>query len=95
MFLDSIITVECWPRLPKHEDTWAYVEPGDMLVYDDGTSYFVEGIALEEPHHVTFRMRAVVLPPESIFAYMRFWDVCHYSVDKRSPILDGISITKG
>ena len=76
-------------------NTWDSVRPGDMLVYHNGTSYFVEAIVVEEPDHLTFRMRSVVSPPGDMFSHVKFWDVSHYSVDRHSTILEGITLTKG
>ena len=89
MFSDLIrVSVTQWPD-PK--DTWAYVEAGDMITYNEGASYYVEDVVVDDPSQRTFGLRAVVPPEDG----MKFWDRCFLSIEKRELIPGGVTVTKG
>ncbi len=89
-FKPGIVVIDLWR--PDPTTTWGHVAAGDMIVYEEGASYYVEAILVEEPTQVTFGLRTVVSPREGD---MKFWDRCYLSVKKQNSFPSNMILTKG
>lgn len=85
---DNLITVNA---CPKFEDSWFSVDPGDMLVYDDGSAYYVEDVPIAESKQLTMELRCVVAPENE---NTRFWSSAYMSVNTREALPAALTVVK-
>ncbi len=88
MLFDDLIRVHV---VTTPEDAWSSIRPGDTLVYDEGASWYVDGVAVSEPSQITFTLRCVV-PPEG--EAMQFGHAAYMSMGSNDRLPRGITIFK-
>jgi len=76
------------------ESTWAHVEPGDIISYADGTTYFVKSHDIMDGDHMTLYVTCVVGPELTLMEW-KFGDTGMLSVNAKVLLPEGMMITKG